>query len=475
LLDVISGNLQRGNVVFFLGAGCSAEPPSRFPVARELALRIAYEDVGRSPSLVKKKYGSSDPSLELVAETLFGQHGGMHRFKDLLLQAVRDEMLNAPNSAHHALAHMAAEGFVSEVISSNIDKYMDTALAEAGITSRPIRHAGEMGYSAAGPVHHYKVHGDLDVDAELLLVTKGQLARGLQWVQRALSHLTQMHCVVFVGYSGAADYVNETVGMVLENLGRRSCYLVGREPWEETVNLAPTNRLIELCRITRETYDDRGAGEVLEDLLHRTLLREWQEQLKDLEEHADLRWGSALPRDELSTHVEFLRQQVDDLPLRPLQDMAWLLLLLRTEAKYVDVRRNSESLRRALVWRLRVAIETKSYGVPAQPAFLRTADNRILLVVDAHDFGLEAIMSRVGLLFGDDRRRMALLRLGVDDSTTVMFTGEGEQGDIDTWDVLHGFPRQSQLLRLPQPKLCYAIREIDAKNVVAGRKADGSG
>jgi len=473
LLDMISWHLWHNNVVFIVGAGCSAEPPSEFPVADELAYRIAYGDQPSSQA-VRDKYGSPEPNLEHVAETVIREPGGMHRFMDLLRAAVSVEMANDPNPAHHALAHMAAEGFLTEIITTNIDKYIDVALVKAGLLTHPIRHAGELGYSnsTAWPVHYYKVHGDLDLAPELLMVTREQLAKGLEWVQSALLHLTQMHYVVFVGYSGAVDYVNETVGVVLQRIQQRRCYLVGREAWADVINVPPTNRLVELCCIEQEAYDDRGAGKVLEDILHKALLREWRHQLSGLAKGAHDLWGSSLPRDELDKQVQVLQQHVDDLSLRSLQDMAWLLLLLWVEAKYVGVRPNHESLLRVLKWRLKVAIECKSDGVADQPALLRTEDGQFILVIDAHDLGPVEITSRLVRIFGDDRGRGKLERLGAGDSTTVMITGQGE--DIELWDYLRGSNDRSRLLGRSLPRFRYVGRSIDSTNAVARRKADGS-
>lgn len=56
------------NITFFLGAGCSADAPSCFPLAPALSRRIAALEVGGDDDArIAARYGTAWPNLEDVA------------------------------------------------------------------------------------------------------------------------------------------------------------------------------------------------------------------------------------------------------------------------------------------------------------------------------------------------------------------------------------------------------------------------
>ena len=87
----------------------------------------------------------------------------------------REEGLKQPTAAHHAIAQLAAQGFIKVIITTNFDSLTESALREAGIQPAVLSSPDDL--KGALPLPHmqccvFKVHGDyLDTRIRNTLLT----------------------------------------------------------------------------------------------------------------------------------------------------------------------------------------------------------------------------------------------------------------------------------------------------------------
>ena len=78
-------------------------------------------------------------------------------------QQEREERLKQPTAAHHAIAHLAAQGFFRVIITTNFDRLTESALREAGVEPAVLSSPDDL--KGALPLPHLqccvlKIHGD---------------------------------------------------------------------------------------------------------------------------------------------------------------------------------------------------------------------------------------------------------------------------------------------------------------------------
>ena len=118
----------------------------------------------------------------------------------------RQEGEKEPTPAHHAIAALAAGGFIKVVITTNFDRLMERALSAAGIEATVLSTEDQI--CGAPPLDHiqhivFKVHGDY-LDPRIRN-TKAELATYPQEVNDLLHRIFNEYGLIVCGWSGDSD------------------------------------------------------------------------------------------------------------------------------------------------------------------------------------------------------------------------------------------------------------------------------
>lgn len=192
-----------GDVVFFVGAGCSMEAPASLPSAAQLAR-----------SLIERGFGSEGDTLEQVAEEC------ARRGPNVLSEALpKAEWRARPcNAAHRIITQLSKEGLISEVVTTNWDTLIEHGIRRAGVPFTPVvnpqllREGG-----VAGGVRVAKIHGCIDHPEAALRATETELREwAAEWARVLFEYLARTRTFVFVGYSGAAASVTVTLAEIAQ-------------------------------------------------------------------------------------------------------------------------------------------------------------------------------------------------------------------------------------------------------------------
>lgn len=198
--DLITAH-RKGDLVIFVGAGASVDPPSRLPLFKELTRRLAerasvpfeetIDDNGKKVPQEPREY---DRFL-----------GAMPKNFDLRRHAL--ELVSPPdsrpNSTHKAIMRLSAAYREPRVVTTNYDDHLAEAAAAAGI-DLPARWDAPFlpqGDDFSGLVH---IHGSTKGVQRGVVLTdedfgNAYLSNG--WATRFLVPMFRRYTVLFVGYS----------------------------------------------------------------------------------------------------------------------------------------------------------------------------------------------------------------------------------------------------------------------------------
>ena len=118
----------------------------------------------------------------------------------------REDGQKVPTRAHHAIAALVAGGFVSVIATTNFDRLLEAALADAAIdptvVSSPDHASGALPMTHS-PCTIIKVHGDY-LSTELKN-TEEELANFDESIDRLLGDLFDQYGLIVCGWSGSSD------------------------------------------------------------------------------------------------------------------------------------------------------------------------------------------------------------------------------------------------------------------------------
>ncbi|MGZ8982341.1 MAG: SIR2 family protein [Methylotenera sp.] len=162
---------NRGVYALLLGSGVSraAKIPTGWEVVLELTKKLALlssEDCEPDPEAwYIQKYGSAPDYavlLDQVAKTPTERQQLLRAYFEPTAEE-KEEKAKQPTAAHHAIARLAADGFIKVIITTNFDRLMELALQEAGVAPHVLSTPDQI--EGALPLVHtqcciIKVHGD---------------------------------------------------------------------------------------------------------------------------------------------------------------------------------------------------------------------------------------------------------------------------------------------------------------------------
>lgn len=200
------GVIRRGEATFFVGAGVSAPPPSRLPLAAGLVASLI--DPVLQPLALPGRLARAVTSAlirlrpEVITDVLL-EHLGVDAARPLL------HALHAPPNAWHGLLAAALDAGCS-VLTTNFDTLIEKAAAALGA-----RHDTVVGTAIGENVQAgstlFKIHGSIggnirDALSSIALAVR-QVGLGLSLPQtQLLRALLESRPLVVLGYSGRDDF-----------------------------------------------------------------------------------------------------------------------------------------------------------------------------------------------------------------------------------------------------------------------------
>ncbi|MDR2254904.1 MAG: SIR2 family protein [Arthrobacter sp.] len=192
LPDEILDAHERGELVFFVGAGASVESPSKLPLFRNLAKTLA--------ELASHPFSESG-GLDFFIGTLesLAQGFDAHQHAKTLISDPESRF----NPLHRAIVDLAGIGGAFRVVTTNYDDHLAAAARSESIQVSDTWYgpALPIGRDFSGLVH---LHGSVLRPKEEMILTDRDFGRAYitdAWAARFLLPMFDRFTVVFVGYS----------------------------------------------------------------------------------------------------------------------------------------------------------------------------------------------------------------------------------------------------------------------------------
>ena len=238
----LASSIHAGPKTFalLLGSGVSANSgvPTGWQVTLDLIERLALlrgEDTGDDPVAWYRNHAEGEPDYSALLTELAPSPVDRRNLLEPHFEPSDDERaegLKIPTTAHNSIAKLVADGFVKVIVTTNFDRLIEAALAEAGVQpnviSSPAHAAGAL------PLAHsrcsiIKVHGDyLSPD---LKNTVDELERYDSAIDQLLDEVFDQYGLLVCGWSGKWDPALRNA--ILRSPGRRfATYWLHRDPLE---------------------------------------------------------------------------------------------------------------------------------------------------------------------------------------------------------------------------------------------------
>jgi hypothetical protein len=192
LPDEILDAHERGELVFFIGAGASLASPSNLPLFDGLARKLA-----RRASHPFSKRGGLDFFVGQL-ESLRQEFDAHHHARELIANPK-----SRFNSLHHAIVELAGMGGAFRVVTTNYDDHLAAAATSATVKISDTWYSPALpvGRDFVGLVH---LHGSVLRPKEEMILTDRDFGRAYitdAWAARFLLPMFERFTVVFIGYS----------------------------------------------------------------------------------------------------------------------------------------------------------------------------------------------------------------------------------------------------------------------------------
>lgn len=146
-LHSLAFSVQANPGVYAVLIGSGVSRSARIPTGWEITLdlvrklaSVAGETCDPDPALwYHERYGK-DPDYSELLDALAKTPTERQQLLRGYLEPSEDERaegIKAPTAAHRAIANLAAKGYIRVIITTNFDRLMEMALADAGVYSGP--------------------------------------------------------------------------------------------------------------------------------------------------------------------------------------------------------------------------------------------------------------------------------------------------------------------------------------------------
>ncbi len=203
-----------GVYALLLGSGVSraAGIPTGWEITLDLVRKLAQaceEECEPDPeSWFLAKFGQA-PDYSQLLDQLAGTPAERQQLLRPYFEAneqEREEGKKQTTAAHHAIAQMAAQGFVRVVITTNFDRLLESAMNETGVVPTVISSADQA--KGTLPLIHtkccvFKVHGDY-LDTRILN-SPNELAKYQDEINKLLDRILDEFGLIVCGWSGDWD------------------------------------------------------------------------------------------------------------------------------------------------------------------------------------------------------------------------------------------------------------------------------
>jgi hypothetical protein len=211
-----------------VGSGISraAQVPTGWEVALDLVRRYALLRDGRPPDDPAHWYREltgGDPDYSKVLESLAVTPAERRDLLQAYFEPTadeRDQGIKTPTAAHRAIAELVSGGYLRVIVTTNFDRLLESALAEAGV--QPVVISSAAAAEGSTPLAHsrctvVKVHGDyLNPD---LRNTVEELMTYDEALNRLLDEVFDQYGLIVCGWSGEWDHALRAA--LLRAKGRR--------------------------------------------------------------------------------------------------------------------------------------------------------------------------------------------------------------------------------------------------------------
>ena len=215
-IESLSFSIQANPGVYalLLGSGISrpAGIPTGWDITLDLVERLAvlYEEECEPGPVdwFQRKFGKPPDYSALIGELAKTRAERQQLLRPYFEanEQEREEGLKQPTAAHHAIAQLAAKGFVKVIITTNFDRLTESALREAGVEPAVLSSPDDL--KGALPLPHiqccvFKVHGDY-LDTRIRN-TLDELDEYPEEINRFLDRVFDEFGLVICGWSATWD------------------------------------------------------------------------------------------------------------------------------------------------------------------------------------------------------------------------------------------------------------------------------
>ncbi len=233
LLEAIAAP-EGGRIVFVIGAGCSFEPPTRVPLAKECSQEAHRKLVADG---VLGNGDCADPDdLSVLADAVQAKTGGQSA---LVSRMPITQFKNAaPNDGHLITAALMLEGAIANVVTLNFDLALNHALSQVAAQAEVSIVKGPEEHHRLGRANVIYLHRNAEADPEQWILTTEGLAVAWRdnWEEVIARFATATPIVVFAGLGSSCGVLKDSINRLRDALGDgANVYLAGPGKVEDSL------------------------------------------------------------------------------------------------------------------------------------------------------------------------------------------------------------------------------------------------
>jgi hypothetical protein len=218
-----------GHVALVLGAGCSVEPPTNMPLARECSEEIHRKLV--ADGIIEAGECKNPQDLSAVADTVYGNLGSQREVVKRLLDTYKFKRAR-PNEGYLIAAALLCEGGVSSIVTLNFDLALSQALIELDAPDEIRVIEGPEHLDQLGSRNVYYLHCNANAASEEAWVLRTSVLEREwrdHWQPIIANRALSTPVVLFAGLSSPAAVLTQSIELIRRALEPypRSVFLAG--------------------------------------------------------------------------------------------------------------------------------------------------------------------------------------------------------------------------------------------------------